>query len=371
MPVRVLYVIDHLAHGGAELLVKNIAENINDEKLEVIVCALRTNPAAISIRGNVINLKYNRCDPRSIFGVARLCKEHSIDILHAHLSKSVITCLLASYICKRPVIVHEHGGIFRKGLSFSVYRFLLRLLHRRAAMIIANSQATARELVRKAGEKSEGIEVIQNTIDFDIFDSSKVSRSAAREKLGISDKDIVVGYVGRLHPLKGADILIEAFSLLLRQSADYLLVLAGDGPQRESLEALVARLGIGKRVKFLGMSDNVAEVMAAFDIGVVPSRQESFGVVAAELMRMKVPVVSSGEEGLAELVSDDVTGLVTRKNVPDEICRCVQRLADDTSLRQRLTEAAYEFSGRFGLQEYLSKLRDVYIKVLGPGERQK
>ncbi len=371
MPVRVLYVIDHLAHGGAELLVKNIAENINDEEFEVLVCALRTNPAAISIRGGFISLRYHRCDARSVFGVARLCKERSIDILHAHLSKSIITCLLANYICKRPIIVHEHGGIFRKGLSFSIYRFLLKLLHKRAAIIIANSKATAQRLVKVAGIDAGRIEVIYNAIEFDSFEVSESLRIRSREKLGVSQKDILVGFVGRLHRLKGADILIEAFSLLLRQSADYFLVLAGDGPQRKSLESLVARLGIGERVKFLGMSDNVAEVMVAFDIGVVPSRQESFGVVAAELMRMKVPIVSSGEEGLAELVTNGVTGLVTRQNIPEEICRCVQRLADDADLRQRLAEAAYEFSDQFGLKEYLNKLRGVYMKVLGPGEGRK
>ena len=364
MPVRILFVIDHLAHGGAELLVKNIVENIDDEEFKVLVCALRTNPNAISIKGGVISLKYHRSDPRSIFGVARLCKERSIDILHAHLSKSIITCLLASYICKRPVIIHEHGGIFRKGLSFSIYRFMLRLFNYRAAKIIANSKATAQRLVEVAGVDADKVEVIYNAIEFDSFETSQAIRIRSREKLGISQKDVVIGFVGRLHPLKGADILIEAFSLLLRQSADYFLVLAGGGPQRKSLETLVAQVGIGGRVKFLGMSDNVAEVMAAFDIGVVPSRQESFGVVAAELMRMKVPVICSGEEGLAELVTDGVTGLVTRQNMPDEICRCVQRLADDAELRQRLAEAAYEFSSRFGLKEYLNKLQDVYIKTL-------
>ena len=365
MPVRVLLVIDHLAHGGAELLVKNIAENIGDEEYEVFVCALRTNPAAISIQGRIISLKYNRCDPRSIFAVACLCKEHNIDILHAHLSKSIITCLLASFICKRPVIIHEHGVIFRKGLSFTIYRFFLKLLHKRAMRVIANSQTTARKLAEVAGIDEGRIDVIYNTIGFDELEVSETLRSRAREKLGISQKDIVIGFVGRLHPLKGVDILIEAFSLLLQQSADYLLVLAGDGPQRKSLEALAMRLGLNERVKFLGMCDNVAEVMTAFDIGVVPSRQESFGLVAVELMRMKVPVVTSGREGLAELVNDGVTGLVTRQNVPEEICRCVQRLTQDADLRRRLAEKAYEFSGQFGIEEYLRQLRKVYMEAAG------
>ena len=79
---------------------------------------------------------------------------------------------------------------------------------------------------------------------------------------------------------------------------------------------------------------------------------------------MKVPVVSSRRDGLAELVSDGVTGLVVPNNVPEEICRCVHRLAIDADLRQRLAEAAYTFSNQFGLKEYLQKLRSVYTEVL-------
>jgi glycosyltransferase involved in cell wall biosynthesis len=284
--------------------------------------------------------------------------------MHAQLSKSIITCLLAGFICGTPVVIHERGAIFRKGISFSFYRFFLRLLHRRAAAIIANSQAIASELASKASIKPERINVIYNPVDFGVFASQKISRKQARENLGVSDEDFVVGFVGRLHPVKGVDILIKAFLLILQQSPHYLLVLAGDGPQRKSLEQMTTKLGVSDRVRFLGMRDDVPQIMAAFDIGVVPSRQEPFGRVAVEFMRMKVPVICSGADGLAELVHDGQTGIVVPKNSPEHICKAIQKLTKDEKLRRQLTEAAYAFSEHFGITEHIERLQEMYRKVL-------
>jgi len=363
MKIRVLHIIDHLGPGGAQVLVKNIAEKISNEHIETFVCALRTSPLAIPVEARLINLTYRKYNPCAIFAIAKLCKKYKIDILHAHLTKSVITSLMANFISKTPVIVHEHGPIFRKGLPFSIYRVLLRMFHNRAAAIVANSQATARQLVQSAAIGANGVEVIPNALDFGPFDSSKVARSKARAKLGISEKDIVVGFVGRLHRVKGVDILIQAVCSLLRQSSNYLLVIAGDGPQRDSLEALAAQLGIAHRAKFLGMCDKAAEVMSAFDIGIVPSRQEPFGIVLLELMRMKVPVVSSGVDGMGELVSNGQTALVAEPNTPASICDCVKRLVEDVQLQRRLTENAYKFSEQFALTNQTDSIKKLYYQI--------
>jgi len=371
MSVRILHLIDHLGHGGAQVSVKNIAENIEDKKFETFICALRTNPVSVQIKSRVISLKYGKYDPRSILTIVKLCKEHKIDILHAHLQKSIIGCLLVSYFRRIPVIIHERGAIFRKGIIFRIYRLLLRVLHHRAAVIIANSQATACELIRRAGIRKDDIEVIYNAVDFAGFDPDKIPRNKAREKLGISQTDIAVGFVGRLHKVKGVDLLIEAFALLSQKSSNYLLLLAGDGPERNSLEALVTRLGITDRVRFLGMCNNVPEVLTAFDVSTVPSRQEPFGRVAVELMRMKVPIVCSGVDGLAELVTDGVTGLITKENTPDEIAVAIERLANDRELQKKLVENAYKFSEQFNVGEHVKKIEKIYSGVLSDTNRPK
>ena len=249
------------------------------------------------------------------------------------------------------------------------------MLHRRATAVIANSHAIASELIGKASIDRNKIDIIYNPVDFRLFDPERVSREQARENLKIPGDDFVIGFVGRLHPVKGVDVLIKALALLLRQSAHYFLVLAGDGPQRKSLETLTSQLGIIERVRFLGMRDDIPEVMAAFDVGVIPSRQQPIGRVslelqlnwggrvAAELMRMKVPVIASGKKGQSELLKDRITGLLTQEDNPQEIAEAIRQLADDKELHRQLIDNAYRFCERFNVDEHVRQIVRIYRDV--------
>jgi glycosyltransferase involved in cell wall biosynthesis len=223
-------------------------------------------------------------------------------------------------------------------------------------------------LTSRIGITPDRIQVIHNAVDFSVFNPQCVSKQSARQRLGISDDDIVLGFVGRLNPIKGPDLLVEATALLSERSPRYLLLLAGDGAQRKSLEKSAEQLGIGERVRFLGFCDNIPEVMAAFDIGIVPSRQESFGIVCLELMRMKIPVISSGAGGMAEYITDHKTGLLLRENTPQEICRCANKLAEDEQLRNHLIDAAYKLCDKFGVEQYAESYRKIYQNVLGQSD---
>jgi glycosyltransferase involved in cell wall biosynthesis len=361
--MRVLYVIDHLGVGGAQHSVKNIVENIGKYGVEPCVCALRPAKPAVHINGQVIILKYARYDPRALFGLVAVCRQHHIDIIHTQLGKSNLLGVMAGMMRKIPVVTHERGDIFAKGRSFAVYRALYRFIGHFAFLIIANSNATAACLKMVGHVNEHKIRVLYNAVDTAFYDHRLVSKTQARRRLDIQENDIVVGFVGRFHAAKGVDILIEAFGLLAAKHPDFLLVLAGDGPDRQMLTEQVLRLGIGNRVRFLGMCDNVPEIMAAFDIGVVPSRQESFGRVAIELMRMRVPVATSGIDGLAEIVQNEKTGLVTQKNTPQHIAAAIERLANDTQLQNMLIENAHAFSEQFGIEQYLKILTTIYDDV--------
>jgi len=365
MSIKILHVIDHLGIGGAQTVIKNLVENTDDKKFKIFICALRTNPSSVLIKNQTINLRYGKYNPCSIFAIMKLCREYDIDILHAHLQKSIINCLLVSYLRTIPLIVHEHGAIFRKGLFFSIYKLLLKLFHRKANVIIANSQATAQELMKKTGIEGNKIKVIYNGIDFSNFDSSRKSYEQIRTELGISKTDTAIGFVGRLNKVKGVDLLIKAFALLLRKSSNYLLVLAGDGRERAKLESLAIKLGITNKVKFLGMRKDIAGLMSGFNIGVVPSRHESFGIAAVELMRMKVPIVSSGIDGLAGLIHDGETGIVTTHNNPEEICRCIERLTKNKQLYKHIAENAYVFTKQFEIGKLAKKIEAIYEQIHG------
>lgn len=359
-----MHIIGSLGLGGAQVSVKYLVENANAKEVETFVYPLRSKHIDIPINGKVIKLPYFNYDPRKFLAILKLCKKHQIDIIHAHLHKPIIASLLATFFCKAKVVIHERGPIFGKGLQFSIYRFLLRLLHHRAAVIIANSHATAKRLAKKAKINPKQIRVVYNATDFSKFKPQRPSRNHIRKLLQAAPNDTVLGFVGRLSNMKGGDLLIEAMSLLLKKSARYLLVLVGDGPKRQSLETLTQNLDIAERVRFLGFRENIAEIMNAFDIAVIPSRYEPFGIVALEFMRTKIPLVCSGTDGLAELVENEVTALVPVENTPQQICRSVERLADDGALRKLLTDNAYLYSERFSVQNHVKTIEQIYSEIL-------
>ena len=359
MSIRVLHVIDHLGYGGAPVAVKNIAERMPRDRVESIVCTLRTNPNAMPIDAQLINLGYHKYNPFVVTAIAKLCRQLKIDIVHAHLQKSVISCLLAGFLCDAKIIIHEHGPIFRGGTG-CIYRLAIRTLKSRAALAIANSQAAKDALNQTAGFDRDSIHVVGNFIDFARFERTLYDRNKARDALGISEDQVAVGFVGRLDPCKGADLLLNAAAILRRKSDRYRFIIVGEGSHRPELEQLALRLDLQEEVVFAGLRKNPAEVIVAFDMAVVPSRREAFGIAAVEFMRMGVPVVASAVGGLLEIVLNEKTGLLLDELSPDAIAEAVERLAQDEVLRQELTREAEVFSRKFDGREQIVQLLKIY-----------
>jgi len=359
MKIRVLHVIDHLGYGGAPFVVKNIAERIDAGRIETFVCALRTNPEALPIKTTLVNLGYRKYNPLAFLAIARLCKKHKIDLIHAHLQKAAIGSLVASYFCDAKIILHEHGPIFRGGTG-CIFRWLLRAFGSRAAGAIANSQAAKAALVRAAGLDEGSIHVVSNFINSTQLDRKLYDRNQARERLGLAGDDIVVGFVGRLDPCKGADVLIHAASMLCKGNERYRFVMIGDGVQKKELHELALRLGLEEKIVFTGLCKNTAEVMIAFDMAVVPSRREAFGIAAVEFMQMRIPVIASAVGGLVEIIRHEETGILLSELSPEAIAQAVEQLARDSTLRESLAEKAEAFSRKFDGREQLRQLTQIY-----------
>ena len=362
--IKVLHVIDHMGYGGAPVVVKNIVDFHEGDKVAAYVCALRTNPRAIPIKAKQLNLRYGRYNPCSILAIAKICRQYDIDIVHAHLEKSIVSSLLASFLCSSRIIIHEHGAIFRGGMGF-IYRFLLRLLARRSAASIANSEATKPALQQVTNLPDERVHVVYNAVDFIRFERSDYDREESRRSLGISKGMTVVGFVGRLDYCKGADLLLEAAIELLKESDDYHFVVVGDGAEREHLAAQSRKSGLESNVTFTGLLPNPAEAISAFDIAVVPSRREAFGMTTVEFMCMGVPVVASSVGGLPELVRDGQTGILLESLSVQQIVDAVSKLARDDLLREKLTSNAQAFSQQFEVAGQVQKIQEIYIAVYG------
>ena len=365
MKIRVLHVIDHLGYGGAPLVVKGLVEALPSDRVESFVCALRANKRAVDISAAVQTLNCHKYSLATVRAVTRLCAECEIDIVRAHLQKAVITSLLAAPRCGGALILHEHGPIFRGGTG-CFYRLFLKLWGSRANTIIANSQAACRALQRVLGYTEVPVVVVPNSVDLQRFDPTRYDRRIVREHLGLCEDDFVVGFVGRLDRAKGADLLIEAAAYLRDRQDVCRFYLMGDGVQRRTLERQVHRRRLEGIVTLGGLCENPAEIMRAFDVAVVPSRREAFGVAALELMCMKVPVIVSPVGGLPELVEEGRAGIVLPERSAPAIASAIRSLQQDRSRRAELAEAAFRRASAFERRKVVNQILDVYEKIVSP-----
>ena len=170
--------------------------------------------------------------------------------------------------------------------------------------------------------------------------------------------------LGRLHEIKGHDVLLRAVAELADEGYDVTLRLAGDGPERAALEALARDLGVADRVTFLGSvsEDEALRQMRASDAFALASNHEPLGVAYMEAMSVAVPTVGTATGGVAEIIDDGETGLLVPPGDPAALAHALRRLTDDPPMRQRLGEAGrrsieQRFDSRLGATTLYERLR--------------
>jgi len=197
-------------------------------------------------------------------------------------------------------------------------------------------------------------------------DRGQLTSRWPRAKFGLTEDQCVVGFVGRLDRAKGADLLIEAAAVLHRTQETCAFLLIGEGSERKRLSEHIRSEGLEGMVTLVGLQENPAEIMRAFDVAVVPSRREAFGIAALELMRMRVPVIVSPVGGLPELVENGRTGIVLPQLTPTAIAEAIQSLRADASRRQEMAQMAFERASSFDARGPAEQMVAVYEEIACP-----
>ncbi|HET9592833.1 MAG TPA: glycosyltransferase, partial [Solirubrobacterales bacterium] len=218
----------------------------------------------------------------------------------------------------------------------------------------------ARELRDQLGWPAEKIDLVYNAVDL-----ARVEVEAPpglREQLGGDAGKQLVLTPARLDAQKGHRALFEA----IPQIPDALFLLAGEGPEREPLEALAARLGIADRVRFLGRREDVPELLAACDVFALPSLYEGSSLAVLEAMAAGTPIVSSAIGGTEELIADGRSGLLVAPGDSEGLAAALRRVLGDPELRQGLAIAARErVEAGLTREAMASRVTGIYRELLG------
>jgi glycosyltransferase involved in cell wall biosynthesis len=284
------------------------------------------------------------------------------DLVHAHWVEPAFLAMAANW-ARRPVVVSVHS---LKPRASRLQRFTLG----RAERVLFNSQYTLLQAREKGYFPCRG-QVVYQGYDDRLF--GQVPRgNGFRRTLGIADDATVIVALGRMIEVKGLHVLAGAADAILRDRAGAHLVMAGDGPQRAEIEAIVARSGARERVHFTGALPRaeVARLLADADLfvnpGVVDSggRAEGLGITTIEAMASGLACVGSRVGGISETILDGKTGLLVPPADEVALAGAVGRLVDDADSRRRMGEAGRGMAReRFRWPVLAGQVAQVYREV--------
>ena len=284
----------------------------------------------------------------SALGARRLLRAEPFDVVHAHGN---LSALLLTHFTRVPVVYTEHDSTpwscryrtwYERLIRRAIYRAVNVRAYRRVTSIATTCEALREELVGRFGITKTRVLTILNGADFDVFNPG-TSTDFVERNIPFAHYCL---FVGRLTPRKAPDLLLRA----LVEAPRINCVFAGDGPERERLEALAATLGVADRALFLGdlSPDQLAQTYTAADLLVIPSFSESMPLVAFEAMACATPVLSSRVAGLPDVVDDWLTGFLIKPGDIGQLAVAMRFLtADRKALRRMGNEAQKRVRKRF------------------------
>jgi glycosyltransferase involved in cell wall biosynthesis len=227
--------------------------------------------------------------------------------------------------------------------------------YRHCDHLVGNTPAIVEHVIAH-GWPPERAHYIANFVD--TANGTPVDRGA----LSSSANDVVILALGRLHENKAFDVLIRALASLPK----VILWLAGDGPLESDLKNLAREVGVADRVRFLGWRDDTADLIAAADILVCPSRHEPLGNVVIEAWAQGKPVVAAASDGPRFLIKDGETGLLCPIDAPDALAAAIGKVSGDNALAARLGAAGEaDFRARFTEDKIVHDFQEFFRRIVG------
>ena len=260
--------------------------------------------SALHVRG--------RLDLGAILKLRATLKAQGTEVMHAHGYKALVYALLAQ--SKRPALVVTHHGETGHDRLARFYERFARSLYRMVDRVFSVSSATTDSLVA-AGVQRAKLRTVPNPVSLPAPDSN------ARRKR----PEGALLFVGRLSEEKGLDVLLQALASA-RTPKQLTLTVAGDGPCAAQWKALSASLGLGDRVRWLGVRQDIPELLAEAQVLVLPSLREGLPLAVLEAAACEVPVLASRVGGVPEAVWEDETAVLVAPGDADAWSRALQAL---------------------------------------------
>ncbi len=332
--------------GGLELSTLRLAKAMNDREVPTLVVAPPHSPLhqrAVEARVNVAAMvpRWKYGDVVSAMHLGRILNDNRIDRVILMQSKDIHLAALASTLspASKLVFYQQMRSRYNKRDLFHTWVFS------KLSLWISLTQSMRDEVLTYTRMPDEKIRVVPLGTDLHQFDPSHFDKKQARASFGLPRGGFLVGVLGRLDAQKGQDVLLRAVPQVVKDHPNVHFVIAGDETLgepgfRSYLTGLCIALKIENRVTFLPFTNDVARLLAALDVFILPSFSETFGLVVVEAMAMGRPIIATNAGGLPEIITNGKTGLLIEPRNANAVAHAIHRILSDGALRLSLAESA-------------------------------
>lgn len=372
-PIRVGFVVHVMQVAGAEVLVRETICRLAGAITPTVFCLDAIGHIGEQLlREGVDVVCFHRRPGRDwrVSGqLAAAIRQRQLEVLHTHQYTPFFYTALARPLCRfRPrLILTEHGRHYPDRVS-PLRRAVNRLvLDRLADAVTACCHFSAEGLAKLDGFARRRIQIIENGIEVDRY-SPPADRALARADVGLDPDRRYIIHVARHHPVKDQATLLRSFAAVVPELPRVDLLLVGDGPLRGELEDLAVQLRIPERVKFLGLRDDIPDLMRAADVFTLTSLSEAASLTLLEAMASGLPVVVSAVGGNPEIVRHEREGLLFPRGDVAACAAALRRLLTDRMLAGQLGEAGRtRVLERYRLARTVQQYHQLYRRLAGRG----
>jgi len=376
--IRLLWLIDSLAVGGAERLVTTFARRLDPKRFDFSVVCLKEidgNPLvreveAAGVRITTLHAR-NLRDWRAFLQLRRLIIDEQIDVIHAHLTYADIWGRLAGWLTRRAVVstIHVHSYRNPEGLGGRdrVIEGLAGFVRKHfGGAVIAVSEALRLQLLAR-GLGPERVVTLHNGIETSGFVlPPDFARAARRAEFGIPADAPVVITLAVIREGKGHDLLVEGARKILAVLPNVHFLVVGGGPLEEALRTRVESEGLGQSIHLTGLREDAPEMLGLADLFVLPSTQfDALPTAVIEAMASGLPVVAFATGGVPEIVVDGETGLVLPKTDADALADSISGLLTDKGRARSMGEKGRaRAEAEFSSATWIGRLQTFYGKLV-------
>jgi glycosyltransferase involved in cell wall biosynthesis len=371
MRLKLLFVIDNLQFGGGERVFAQIIKGLPPDKYEISLASCPGEKLHQAIETRQIHFYPTDFSKKLNFTLiqtlSRIIKKNEINVVHGQGVRAEFYARLASRLAGKskyistiamPVEGFDVGPIRKK-----IYSLFDRFSEKFVDRFLVVSDVLKDKMIRGHGIPAEKVIRIYNGIEVDHYlpQDQNESRERIQNEFKIKGDTLLIGAIGRLVWQKGFEHLVQAMPKVLSQSPQTKVLIVGEGPLRNKLEALAAKLKVKEYIIFTGFRGDVKEILSSIDILVIPSLLEGFPMITLEGMAMKKPIIATAIDGIKEQIINGQSGILIPPSDPDAIAKAILRLSTDKEFTQNLgSEGRSRVEKEFTVERMVSETEEVY-----------